>query len=202
MEDNDKYARRLSEQERLAESSLKAADKADDALNISRGAIRVPSPNPSILSIDDSNNIRFGRNPDYVPAFESHDYTARVPDTPQTLGGRLQRFWIANKGLGLVLVAQLFGTLMNVTTRMLEMEGNDGEHHGFKYFQSHTHIHYRQRLSSLPNSICKNGHHCHMLVLLHVVQKNRTFPFRHEGSTTTPRSSRPHRLLWRLRHVL
>lgn len=35
-------------------------------------------------------------------------------------------FFEKNKGLAYVLLAQLFGTLMNVTTRVLEMEGNNG----------------------------------------------------------------------------
>ena len=32
--------------------------------------------------------------------------------------------WVANKGLVLVLISQLFGALMNVTTRLLETSGN------------------------------------------------------------------------------
>lgn len=38
-----------------------------------------------------------------------------------------QATWTRNKGLFLVLLAQVFGTLMNVTTRILEVEGNNGE---------------------------------------------------------------------------
>ncbi|KAF2431928.1 hypothetical protein EJ08DRAFT_586544 [Tothia fuscella] len=39
----------------------------------------------------------------------------------------MKAFWVRNKGLGLVLLAQVFGTLMNVTTRILELEGNNGK---------------------------------------------------------------------------
>jgi hypothetical protein len=39
----------------------------------------------------------------------------------------MQLSWIKNKGLFLVLIAQFFGASMNVTTRLLEMEGNDGK---------------------------------------------------------------------------
>ncbi|KYG44728.1 hypothetical protein M433DRAFT_39635, partial [Acidomyces richmondensis BFW] len=39
----------------------------------------------------------------------------------------LQAFWIRNKGLAFMLIAQIFGTLMNVTTRLLEVEGNNGK---------------------------------------------------------------------------
>lgn len=35
-------------------------------------------------------------------------------------------FYQRNKGLVYVLVAQIFGVLMNVTTRLLEIEGNRG----------------------------------------------------------------------------
>jgi drug/metabolite transporter (DMT)-like permease len=35
--------------------------------------------------------------------------------------------WIRNKGLAYMLLAQVFGVLMNVTTRLLEIEGNKGE---------------------------------------------------------------------------
>jgi hypothetical protein len=115
----------LREHEFSAESSLKPRNKIDDTLKVDRGAIRVPSPDPSLISIDDSNNIRFGRNPDYVPL--NHERNAsRSPAPPRTFKDRIQTSWRANKGLALVLIAQLFGTLMNVTTRMLEMEGNDG----------------------------------------------------------------------------
>ena len=38
-----------------------------------------------------------------------------------------QTFFQQNKGVIYVLTAQLFGVLMNVTTRLLEIEGNHGE---------------------------------------------------------------------------
>jgi len=40
--------------------------------------------------------------------------------------GKLNAFWVCNKGLAYMLLAQIFGTLMNVTTRLLEIEGNKG----------------------------------------------------------------------------
>lgn len=39
---------------------------------------------------------------------------------------RINKFWSKNKGLTQVFVSQFFGTLMNVTTRVLEREGNEG----------------------------------------------------------------------------
>ncbi|KNG47918.1 duf6 domain-containing protein [Stemphylium lycopersici] len=130
--EGDDKSTQLNECELGAGSSLKPGDKADDTLRVNRGAIRIPSPDPSLISIDDSNNIRLGRNPDYVP-FHHDRLTSRSPAPPQTLKGRVRASWIANKGLALVLISQLFGTLMNVTTRMLEVEGNDGK--GYHPFQ-------------------------------------------------------------------
>ncbi|KAK0260943.1 hypothetical protein LTR91_002161 [Friedmanniomyces endolithicus] len=39
---------------------------------------------------------------------------------------KLRAFYIHNLGLGYMLIAQVFGTMMNVTTRLLEVEGNKG----------------------------------------------------------------------------
>ena len=40
---------------------------------------------------------------------------------------KVDQFWIRNKGIAFMLVAQVFGVLMNVTTRLLEIEGNKGQ---------------------------------------------------------------------------
>lgn len=132
IQDDDKSGQQLLERERVAGSSLKPDDKAEDTRRVTRGAIRVPSPNPSVVSIDDFNNVRLGRNPDYVPLYHAR-HASRSPAPPQTLKQRIQASWITNKGLALVLMAQFFGTLMNVTTRMLEVEGNNGK--GYHPFQ-------------------------------------------------------------------
>ncbi len=46
---------------------------------------------------------------------------------PRTWGDRLRGFWVRNQGLFLVSFSQLFGALMNVITRLLELEG-EGMH--------------------------------------------------------------------------
>ncbi|KAF2025467.1 hypothetical protein EK21DRAFT_76405 [Setomelanomma holmii] len=112
---------------------LNPGDKPELPLGVNRGAIRAPSPDPSLISMDDSNNIRLGRLPDYLPVQQSRRNASRSPAPPRTIRGRLQLFWVVNKGLALVLISQLFGTLMNVTTRMLEIEGNNGN--GYHPFQ-------------------------------------------------------------------
>jgi hypothetical protein len=91
------------------------------------GGIRASSPDTlSNISIDDLNNIRIGRIPDYLPVPASRRHASSSPAPPKTLKGKAAVFWTRNKGLALVLLAQVFGTLMNVTTRLLEVEGNHG----------------------------------------------------------------------------
>ncbi|TVY45009.1 putative membrane protein [Lachnellula occidentalis] len=54
-------------------------------------------------------------------------YPASSIPEPKTLKNVWKRFWTRNEGLFLVSFSQLFGALMNVTTRLLELEG-DGMH--------------------------------------------------------------------------
>lgn len=143
--------------------SVKSAAKSDqEQLNVAfSGGIRAPSPDPSLISIDDSNNIRLGRRPDYLPARDGFRQASRSPaPPPRGLKGKLQASWTANKGLVLVLVSQLFGTFMNVTTRLLEMEGNNGK--GYHPFQI---LFARMSITVL----------CSMLYMWHA--KTEHFPF-------------------------
>jgi hypothetical protein len=67
-----------------------------------------------------SNDGRRGRSPSHT----SHSrYASRSPAPPMRRREALQHFWQRNKGLFLVSLSQLFGALMNVTTRLLELEG-------------------------------------------------------------------------------
>ncbi|KAF2809276.1 uncharacterized protein BDZ99DRAFT_463134 [Mytilinidion resinicola] len=93
------------------------------------GGIRAPSPDTlSNISIDDFNNIRIGRNPDYLPVPGERRHASRSPaPPPRTLKEKAALFWTRNKGMALVMISQVFGTLMNVTTRLLEIEGNHGK---------------------------------------------------------------------------
>jgi hypothetical protein len=126
---NAKYSQRSNEREEpQVELYLKSGNKPDDSLNVICGATRALSPDSDILSRDESSNTRLGRNLYHPHTPSSHRYASRSPaPPPQTIRGKLRLFWVKNKGLALVLMAQLFGTLMNVTTRILEIEGNDGE---------------------------------------------------------------------------
>lgn len=49
---------------------------------------------------------------------------------------RFRTLWIRNAGLFYMLLAQVFGVMMNVTTRLLEIEGNKGK--GLHPFQVRT----------------------------------------------------------------
>ena len=52
---------------------------------------------------------------------------SRSPAPPsKTWKESLGQFWARNKGLALVVMAQLFGVMMNVTIRLLEMSGTSG----------------------------------------------------------------------------
>ena len=114
--------------------SVKSASKTEDPSVIFSGSIRASSPDPSLISLDDSNNVRLGRDPDRLALPDARRRLSRSPaPVPRTWSGRIQQFWTINKGLILVMVSQLFGTFMNVTTRLLEIEGNGGK--GYHPFQ-------------------------------------------------------------------
>ncbi|KAF2840825.1 hypothetical protein M501DRAFT_930558 [Patellaria atrata CBS 101060] len=94
------------------------------------GVIRAPSPDTlSNLSVEDYNALRTGRAIEllHYPDHQGQTHASRSPAPPLSLKKKIQNAWIRNKGLCLVLIAQLFGTLMNVTTRLLELEGNNGK---------------------------------------------------------------------------
>ena len=69
-----------------------------------------------------------GRRTSSLPSLSPrHRLPSRSSARLVTWRGRLQVVWSRNKGLALVTLAQLFGVMMNVTTRLLEMDGPHGE---------------------------------------------------------------------------
>ncbi len=96
-------------------------------LNSFHGPIRPQSPdNVSQLSIDDYPSLRASS----ISPVARRRHASTSPAPSSTVGGwrgSVRRFWARNKGLFMVLSSQLFGTLMNVTTRLLEVEGNRGK---------------------------------------------------------------------------
>ena len=71
----------------------------------------------STYSADNSNERCTGR-------LHNASVSSRSPSS--TWKGKCQAFWTANKGLALVILSQLFGMMMNVTIRLLEMDGRHG----------------------------------------------------------------------------
>ncbi|KAI1594961.1 EamA domain containing protein [Pyrenophora tritici-repentis] len=108
IEDDDRPTQQHNEHQVVAGLTLKSGDNPEDALRVNRGAIRVPSPNPSVISIDDLNNIRLVQHSVYIP-YHDESHASPSPAPPRTLKGRIQASWTANKGLVLVLIAQMFG---------------------------------------------------------------------------------------------
>lgn len=86
--------------------------------------IRPASPDTlSNLSVEEYELLR-------VPSIRhgESDQSGEVAATgPRTWRHRLAHFWVVNKGIVFMLIAQVFGVLMNVTTRLLEVEGNKGK---------------------------------------------------------------------------
>ena len=75
-------------------------------------------------STDNEHGSRSGRQ------FIQSD-TSRLPSrspmpVPKTCMAKARDFWAQNKGLFLVTAAQVFGVLMSVTTKLLEMSGPHG----------------------------------------------------------------------------
>ncbi|KAL8711371.1 MAG: hypothetical protein Q9220_004268 [cf. Caloplaca sp. 1 TL-2023] len=77
--------------------------------------------NASIYSADNENERQRGRL--LSPSPLRHLSLSPAPLKAQSWKARCNALWIANKGLVLVLFSQLFGALMNVTTRLLETSG-------------------------------------------------------------------------------
>ena len=83
----------------------------------------------STYAADDGDDNRLGR----LLSGASARSKSRSPGPVRTRKDRFIVFWGRNRGLALVILSQLFGALMSVTTRLLETEGAHG--HGMHPFQ-------------------------------------------------------------------
>lgn len=83
----------------------------------------------SNLSAEEYDQLRpRSRSPSpYRTTYVSSDEHVEKPYGRPRYRERLIAIWHRNLGLLYMLIAMLFGTLMNVTTRMLEVEGNKGK---------------------------------------------------------------------------
>lgn len=104
----------------------------------------------------------------------------------------LDGFWSRNKGLALVFMSQFFGTLMNVTTRILEKEGNEGKGmHPFQVSYGASKccfcggIGEGQRRLQCVDLVRTHVNYCHASLAVHVVDADRAFPTWNERSPAT-----------------
>lgn len=84
------------------------------------------SDNPSDSSIYSADNENERRTPRLLLTQPGSQGSSRPPLPAKGLRGKVTAFWAKNKGLALVILAQFFGIMMNVTTRLLELDGGHG----------------------------------------------------------------------------
>ncbi|KAK8158606.1 DUF6 domain protein [Phyllosticta citrichinensis] len=96
---------------------------------------------PSVVSSESASLLSANRNYGTTQSTASATHPAgyaspedsELDSSPSTWREKLQNIWDGNRGPLLVLIAQLFNTVMNTATRILEIEGNDGK--GYHPFQ-------------------------------------------------------------------
>jgi hypothetical protein len=76
----------------------------------------------SLISTDEFSELRLARTSSRQPEHEISQ-----TERPSSWREMVQASWLRNKGLVLVIIAQCFNTLMAVTTRLLETDGNHGK---------------------------------------------------------------------------
>lgn len=105
-----------------------------DAADQSQKHLRAPSSRParpmspdasSILSTDEYEQLAPQRSRSQPS--QIHSSAERSEEQSESWRSRLRTLWTRNKGIAYMLMAQVFGVLMNVTTRLLEVEGNKGK---------------------------------------------------------------------------
>lgn len=106
-------------------------DSAPPLLQVPRERHRARSPSPDAVSLPSSDDFGEFRRPLYWhDASADDDLRSRAAAEAARSKG-FKRFlivsWLRNKGVALVLLSQAFGCLMSVTTRLLEMGGEDEE---------------------------------------------------------------------------
>ncbi|KAK5129623.1 hypothetical protein LTR08_003022 [Meristemomyces frigidus] len=130
-----KSAAEITEVEDLRHDSAAATPKLN-AYQHNNGYLSAPLSRPirplspdtiSNLSADEYDQIRPSRSPSRDAAAAPR-YNVELPAASRSRWRRrVDAFWVRNKGLAYMVLAQVFGTLMNVTTRLLEIEGNKGK---------------------------------------------------------------------------
>ncbi|KAF6843959.1 integral membrane protein DUF6 [Colletotrichum musicola] len=114
----------------MFEDAVNNADEPDHRVSVESSMSRTYDhrkgleglPDPESFRRSAPNTLQNGRASSMPGASE---YSSAIPQ--RTERARLRRFWNTNKGVVLVALSQLFGALMNLTARLLELEG-EGMH--------------------------------------------------------------------------
>lgn len=111
-------------------ASTSEAEEVATRYQKSHGADTKPSPRLSSDSLLSDGSEDRGRSPPLVNGY--HGFPG-LPERKVSWRSKLWTFWLQNKGVFLVLLAQMFAAFMNVMTRLLERNGPHGE--GMHTFQ-------------------------------------------------------------------
>lgn len=138
-----------------------------------RARARSHSDSHSLLVADDHLELRPSRSSDREQEDSSQPYTiGPVREKTEIPQSRWRKFFNRNFGLAMVLVAQMFGTLMNITTRILEVEGNRGEGlHPFQVWSLILEVGYTwvEANLSMIDTLCAHVHNLTSQHAIHVV---------------------------------
>lgn len=113
----------------------------DGSLSQQRALKGSGTKRPSVMSPESASllsaNRNYGTTQSTASATHSASYASpeysEFESSPPTWREKLQNIWDGNRGPFLVLMAQIFNTVMNTATRILEIEGNHGK--GYHPFQ-------------------------------------------------------------------
>ena len=141
----------------------------------------------STYSADNENERRTGR---LLTVSSSGRLLSRSPaPSPPTWKQAFRLFWARNQGLSLVMVSQLFGVMMNVTIRLLEMSGTSGPGmHPFQVLPAVPLISLPEILGAILtmiDPIRSHDRHSHSQRHLSMVGQSRRSTFRRAGNSWT-----------------
>lgn len=131
---NSKHASEVSKSLQTYHRNSPISDESADRLRIPKQSLKHHGSVESLSSKSDISDGSFGFN---EPS-HGHDrgLIRRISDVstdltnitdPSTWKSKLQEFWVVNYGAFLVLLSQVFGATMSVSTRLLEIPGAHGE---------------------------------------------------------------------------
>ena len=141
----------------------------------------------STYSADNEIERRTGR---LLAVSSSRRLLSRSPaPSPRTWKQAFRLFWARNRGLTLVMLSQLFGVMMNVTIRLLEMNGTSGSGmHPFQVLPAVPLISLPEMLGArltMIDSIRSDDRHSHSQRHLSMLGQNRWSTFRRARDSWT-----------------